>query len=76
MMLLPKLLPNWKKGWKWYSTQAHVAQVAIVGTWEALPEGMHAAIPATVVIVAVGVAGVAGLIGRMIDQEKPDVPAE
>lgn len=65
-----KLIGNWKKSWKWYSTQAHVAQVAIVSTWVALPEGMRAAIPPAVVGIAVGVAGAAGVIGRLIDQSE------
>lgn len=62
------LIPNWKRSYKMFSAQAHALQAAIVGTWLALPDSMRTYVPAHWVIVATGAAGVAGLIGRLIDQ--------
>lgn len=67
-----KLVPQWKQAFKWFSVQAHVAQVAIVGTWTTLPDDMRSAVPVRFVLVAVAVVGAAGVIGRLVNQEKPD----
>lgn len=57
--------------WKFHSSQAHAVQVAIVSTWLALPNDMRAAVPSKWVLIAVGIAGAAGLIGRVRDQSPP-----
>jgi len=67
-----KLIPNWKQAYKLFSAQAHAFQAAIVGTWLSLPDSMRAYVPAKWVVVAVGIAGVLGLAGRLIDQSKSD----
>ena len=67
-----KLVPNWKHSWKWFSTQVHVAQAAIVSTWLALPPDLKSYLPAKVLVGVVGFLGVIGVIGRVIDQSKPE----
>lgn len=65
-----KLIADWRKAisLRFHSSQAHALQVAIVSTWLALPADMRAAVPPKWVLVAVGIAGAAGFIGRIIDQ--------
>lgn len=68
-----KLVPDWRKAvaLRFHSSQAHALQVAIVGTWLALPADMRAVVPSKWVLIAVGLAGAAGFIGRLIDQDAP-----
>ena len=67
-----KLVPNWKQSWKWFSTQIHVAQAAIVGTWTLLPADLKTYLPSKVLVGVVGFLGVVGVVGRLIDQSKPE----
>lgn len=71
-----KLISDWRRAWRFHSAQAHVVQMAIVGTWVSLPGDMRAAVPVKWVLVAVGVAGAAGLVGRLLDQspKPPNAP--
>jgi hypothetical protein len=71
-----KLVPDWRQSWKWISVHAQLAQVAIVGTWTSLPEDMRAAVPGKVVLLAVGIVGAAGVLGRLVDQGSGHAPAD
>lgn len=68
-----KLIAEWKKALqlRFHSSRAHALQVAIVSTWLALPEDMRAVVPPKWVLVAVGIAGAAGFMGRIVDQSAP-----
>jgi len=68
-----KLILDWRKALtlRFLSSRAHALQVAIVSTWLMLPADMRAAVPVKWVLVAVGVAGATGFLGRMIDQSAP-----
>jgi hypothetical protein len=70
------LILDWRKALtlRFLSSQAHALQVAIVSTWLMLPADMRAVVPVKWVLVAVGLAGAAGFLGRMIDQSAPRAP--
>lgn len=66
-----KLVSNWKQSWKWFTNWAHTAQIAVAGTWAILPADLKTYLPPKVLVGIVGFLGVSGVIGRMIDQSKP-----
>lgn len=67
-----KLIDNWKQALRGLSVKAHTLQVAIVSTWLALPDDMRAAVPVKVVLVTVAFIGAAGVLGRIINEDKSD----
>lgn len=73
-----KLVPNWKKAWRWYSVNCPLLAVALLGAWAALPEKMQDSFtPAELKAMAIALI-VFGVLGRLVDQTKPvkaDEPA-
>lgn len=67
-----KLVPNWHKCYRWFSVQIHALQVAAVSTWAFLPQDMKAFLPPHALSIGVGVLAVLGVLGRLVDQSKPD----
>lgn len=67
-----KLIADWKEALKGLSVKAHTAQVAIVATWLGLPDDMRAAVPVKAVLVIVAIVGAAGVLGRIINEDKSD----
>ena len=65
-----KLIPNWRKAWRMFSVQAQAGSVAVLGTWQALPDDLRGKVPEPVVLGIVGALLVLGIIGRLIDQPK------
>lgn len=67
-----KLVPNWRRAWRWISVQAMVVAGAIQGSWIFIPQDMKASIPQDIVQ-AVTVALLAfGVAGRLVDQSPKD----
>jgi protein-S-isoprenylcysteine O-methyltransferase Ste14 len=66
-----KLVPNWRKARKWLSIQIPAVNIAFLGTWAVLPPKFQDALPVWAVV-AIAVALLAlGMVGRLIQQEKP-----
>lgn len=70
-----RLVPNWKKSYKWLSVQIHVLQGAVAATWLYLPPDLRGFIPPHAMAVTATVIAGLGVVGRIIDQSKPDVQA-
>lgn len=64
-----KLVPDWKKALKWWSTQIHSINAAFLLTWAAIPDKFQDALPVSVLIGIAAVLLVAGVVARMLDQE-------
>lgn len=65
-----KLVPDWKQAWRWFSVQALAAIIALPMVWAMLPADAKAFLPAgwePWVLVSLAAAG---LVGRVIDQNK------
>lgn len=65
-----KLVPDWKQAWRWFSVQALAAIVALPLVWGMLPSDVKAFLPEgwePWVLVSLAAAGI---IGRVIDQNK------
>lgn len=66
-----KLVPEWKRAWRWISVQSMVVAGSIQGAWMFIPDDMKASIPVglvqgvTIALLALGV------VGRVVKQGKP-----
>lgn len=67
-----RLVKDWRKAWRWYSTQALVAVAAIPQVWATLPPELRLAIPEDWMRWVVTAVAIGGLIGRLIDQGGDD----
>ena len=67
-MKKPKIVPDWRKSWRWFSMQAMAVSTAILATWAVLPADLKAKLPEDVGLVAAIVSLVAGMVGRLVDQ--------
>jgi hypothetical protein len=68
MKLLPKLVPNARRAWRWFSMQMMALAAAVQVAWEALPPDALAVIPADVRGYITLVLVLLAMVGRMIDQ--------
>ena len=69
-----RLVPDWKRAWRWLSVQSMSAALAVQITWASLDADMRSTIPRIVVGgLTVGLL-VLGLIGRLIKQKDPITP--
>jgi len=65
-----KLIPDWKDAWKWFSVQALAAIIALPIVWASLPSDAKAFIPDGWEKWIVILLAVAGILGRVIDQNR------
>jgi hypothetical protein len=65
-----KLIPDWKEAWRWFSVQALAAIIALPIVWGMLPADVKALLPDGWEPSAFVVLAAAGLIGRVIDQNR------
>jgi hypothetical protein len=70
-----KLVSNWRKAWKWFCMWAMGVPAAVVGVWLLLPDKLQDLIltqipPKQLAWSLLGVLAL-GLVGRLIQQEKP-----
>jgi hypothetical protein len=70
-----KLVQDWREGWKWISTQSMALAVAVLSTWEVIPEEWKAAISVSDVRPLVIALLVLGILGRFLDQTTPQEPS-
>jgi hypothetical protein len=67
-----KLVPNWRRAWRWFSVQAMAVSGAAGGAWLVVPDDMRAAIPSEWLAAAGFLLAVLGLIGRLVPQGEND----
>ena len=64
-----RLVRNARRAWTWFSMQAMILAGALQGGWQALPADLKAAIPDHVVTGLTIAILVAGIVGRLVDQD-------
>lgn len=69
-----KLIPNWKKAWRFFSIQAQALALAGVGAWQVLPDDLRAAVPVPVALGLAMAVLVLGIVGRLIAQPEKGSP--
>lgn len=63
---------NWQSAWKWFSVQALALLAVIPAVWAALPPEVQAIVPEPWRIGIMILIAVAGVVGRLVDQEKTE----
>ncbi len=67
-----KLVPDWRRAWRWFSVQALALQGIAGAAWLAVPDDMRAAVPPDWLAVAAVALTVLGILGRIVDQGGDD----
>lgn len=67
-----KLIEHWKCAWRFASVQAMGLALAVQTTWLSVPDDLRGRVPWWVTAVMTAVLLVAGVIGRLVQQTKPD----
>ena len=63
-----KLVPDWRKAWKWFSMQSMVLAGAMQAAWLAMSSDLQARVPADVVDALTVAVLALGIIGRLVKQ--------
>jgi len=64
-----KLVEDWRRAHRWFSTRAMAASAAVQLTWISLPESLRSHIPEWLVsTLAIGLL-IAGALGRIVKQD-------
>lgn len=63
-----KLIPDWRRSWRFFSVQAMTVAGAVQIAWIALPEDMRATMPDSWLRYLTITLLVAGTIGRLVKQ--------
>lgn len=66
----PRLIPEWRQAWRYFSMQSMGAAVALVSAYGALPEKLQDALPGTIVITLAVFILLLGMAGRLVDQKR------
>jgi hypothetical protein len=64
------LIPNWREAWRWFSIQSLALIMLLPTIWEALPSDAKVFIPEGWGIWIVVLIAAAGIVGRLVDQNK------
>lgn len=68
-MKRPKLIPDWKRAWRFFSMQAMAIATALQGAWVFLPDDLRTNIP-TLWVASISIAILLlGILGRLLDQK-------
>lgn len=63
-----KLVPGWRKCWRWLSVQIPLLNLAFVTVWAQLPPELKSEIPQKWMWFITAALIIIGVLGRMIDQ--------
>ena len=74
-MKFPKLIADWRQGFKWFSVQVPAINSALILTWTQIPVKFQDAYPVKWLLATVLFLLVLGVYGRLVDQAKPEVKA-
>lgn len=66
-----RLVPDWRSAWRWFSVQALAILAVLPVVWATLPPDIKALIPAKYGLYIAAAVALAGIAGRLIDQNKP-----
>lgn len=63
-----RLVPDWRRAWTWFSVQALAILAVLPMVWMSLPPDIKAFIPSKYGIYIAMAVALAGLVGRLVDQ--------
>lgn len=64
-----KLVPNWKKAWRWFSVQALAVIAVLPFAWEYIPHDVRGLIPMEWQPFVFSAFAAAGIFGRLVRQD-------
>jgi len=67
-----KLVSDWKRAWRWFSVQAMAVAAAIPLVWMSLPPELKGSISDDWLPWIASAVAVAGILGRVVEQDKPE----
>ena len=67
-----KLVPDWRRVWRYYSTQALIAIAAAPMIWAELPQDVRDLLPPEWRPWLLSAMAVSGVVGRLIAQRPPE----
>lgn len=67
-----QLIDNWRRIWTFFSVHMMTLAIAIQGTWMTLTDDIKNQLPKYAIHVVTIATLFAGIVGRMIKQNKPD----
>ncbi len=65
---MPRLVHDWKRAHRWFSVQVPALSVAILLTWQAVPDDLRAAAPSWLQVSVLVILILAGIAGRLVEQ--------
>ncbi|WP_043112811.1 hypothetical protein [Solimonas flava] len=71
---MPRLVPDWRDAWRWYSTHCLAIAFAMQATWLELPPEFKALAPDWLIHAMTMLALVCGFVGRLLDQPQKASP--
>ena len=71
-----RVIPEWRRAWKWFSVQAMVVSAAIQLGWASLPDDMKSKLPEKLCNKISIVTLFLGIGGRVLQQELEPKPKE
>lgn len=69
---MPRLVDDWRDCWRWFSTHALAAAIALQAAWMELPASWTAQAPDWVVHGLTIAVLVLGFVGRLVAQDRPE----
>ena len=63
-----KLVPDWRRAWRWFSMQAMAVSAALQAAWLGLPPDLKSRLPVEWLPALAIAVLVLGAVGRVIDQ--------
>lgn len=63
-----KLVPDWRRSWRWISVHALAITGALPGVWLTLPDDWRSTVPAAWLAGVTVITAVAGIYGRLVQQ--------
>ena len=69
-----RVIPEWRRAWRWFSIQAMVVSAAVQLGWSSLPDDLKSKLPEKLCRNISVVALLLGIGGRVIQQEFKEQP--
>ena len=69
-----RLIDNWKEAWRWASVRCMALTVAVLGTWQAIPDDLKVGIPQGWIHAIAAALLVLGMLGRILDLSGKKTP--
>lgn len=67
--MVPKLVDDWRRAWRWFSMQCMTLAGVVQGAWAAMPDDMRDSVPPNAVTILTISLLALGIVGRLVKQD-------